>query len=207
MSRFDHVAASWDDDPVRRERAQILAEELIPLIRANGLKTGLDFGGGTGLVSFFLLEELEQIDVVDLSEGMIDQTRKKIHAWEVHNIRAFAADLTAVEWPYRYDCIYTLLTLHHIHDVDGILQRLYDLLLPGGFLCIADLDKEDGSFHSEHPDFDGHNGFDQQELARKMEAAGFTNVGSHIFYTLKKELEDGTSRDYPLFLMFGERKD
>lgn len=205
MSRFDEMAASWDDDPVRRDRAQKLAGELIPLIRENGLKTGLDFGGGTGLVSFYLVDELEQIDVVDLSEGMVEQTRKKIRAWGAHNLRAFAGDLTSKDWPYRYDCIYTLLTLHHIHDVPDILKRLFDLLLPGGWLCIADLDREDGSFHSEHPDFHGHNGFDQDELARQMKDAGFAQVDSHVFYQLEKEFGDGSKRTYPVFLMAGKK--
>lgn len=205
MTRFDKLAASWDDNPVRRERAESLAKELRPLIRTHQLKNGLDFGGGTGLVSFFLHDELEQIDVVDMSDGMIEQTRKKIKAWEVHNIRAFAADLTEAEWPYRYDCIYTLLTLHHIHDVPGILTRLFELLLPGGFLCIADLDQEDGSFHSEHPDFDGHNGFDQKALAGLLEKAGFSQIQSKVFFDLTKESEDGTTRSYPLFLMTGKR--
>ena len=203
MNRFDQAAATWDEDPVRRERAQKLAAELRPLIRQHQLKSGLDFGGGTGLVSFFLLDDLEQIDVVDVSEGMIAEAKKKAETLGITHLHAHAADLTASDWPHRYDCIYTLLTLHHIRDVEGALKRFYDLLNPGGILCIADLDQEDGSFHSEYPDFDGHNGFDQQALSKLLQEAGFSNVQSRHFYTLEKQEKDGSKREYPLFFMSG----
>ena len=55
--------------------------------------------------------------------------------------------------PERFDLVYTLMTLHHIPDTAKILGSFQALLQPGGVLCIADLDKEDGSFHSHEADF------------------------------------------------------
>ena len=39
------------------------------------------------------------------------------------------------------------MTLHHIHDLSTVLAAFATLLADGGHLCIADLEKEDGSFH------------------------------------------------------------
>jgi hypothetical protein len=58
---------------------------------------------------------------------------------------------------------------------------------------LADLEKEDGSFHGA--DFDGHHGFERAALARELADAGF--VGTT--FTDCTQLErDG--RTYPVFL-------
>ena len=66
------------------------------------------------------------------------------------------------------------MTFHHIEDIDKILRDLFSLLVAPGYLCIADLDSEDGSFHG--PEFTGHLGFDRNELERKLTHAGFRSV-------------------------------
>ena len=57
-----------------------------------------------------------------------------------------------------FDLIYTLMVLHHVGDVETIIRKFRGLLNPGGYLAIADLYSEDGSFHGEG--FSGHMGFD-----------------------------------------------
>jgi len=58
--------------------------------------------------------------------------------------------------------------------------------------------KEDGSFHHEYPDFDGHNGFDKNELGEYLINNGFTVEYYNICFEIIKESENKT---YPLFLM------
>lgn len=198
--RFDEAAATWDESPARLERSRALAEELIPIIQTNKLKTGLDFGAATGLLSVYLREHLEQITLVDVSEGMIREARKKIGQLDAANMEALCRNLADEPLGRRYGILYTLMTLHHIRDVEGALKLFYNHLRPGGYCCIADLDQEDGSFHAEFPGFDGHNGFDQRELKVQMEKAGFTAVRSHVFYSIEQE-----GRGYPLFLMVGRK--
>ena len=41
------------------------------------------------------------------------------------------------------------MTLHHIPDTNGILNKFHALLEPNGYLLVADLEKEDGSFHTD----------------------------------------------------------
>ena len=199
--RFDEAAATWDESPARQERSRALADELIPIIQTNRLKTGLDFGAATGLLSVYLTEYLEQIVLVDVSEGMIREARRKIEQLGAANMEVRCQDLLTVPLNKQFDILYTLMTLHHIKDVEGALKTFHHHLRPGGYCCIADLDQEDGSFHIEFPDFDGHNGFDQRELKVLMEKGGFTAVQSHIFYSIGHE-----GREYPLFFMVGKKE-
>lgn len=100
----------------------------------------------------------------------------------------------------RFDLVVAALVLHHVGDLNPVLADLTELLEVGGALCIADLDREDGSFHAHHDDFQGHHGFDRAELGAAMEAAGLTDVGFTDCGSIEKE---GTA--YPLFLAVGRR--
>ena len=72
-----------------------------------------------------------------------------------HNVDAVLLDLTRdPPPPGRFGLVASLLALHHVPDVDGILRAFHSTLEPGGILCISDLDLEDGSFHG--PGVDVH---------------------------------------------------
>lgn len=79
-----------------------------------------------------------------------------------------------------------------------MLQDLYTLLEPGGYLCVADLDAEDGSFHGAG--FDGHNGFERVQLGALAEKAGFSGVDFSTVFRMTRGSDDGV-RDYPIFMM------
>lgn len=96
------------------------------------------------------------------------------------------------------------MTLHHIPDITKILKTFYNLTKNNGYLCIGDLDKEDGSFHSEFSDFKGHHGFDQQVLKNILLECGYKNVTSSIFYTVKKQVQNRTL-SYPVFCMTAKK--
>jgi ubiquinone/menaquinone biosynthesis C-methylase UbiE len=98
-----------------------------------------------------------------------------------------------------------MMTLHHIPDTQLILNQFYELLNPGGYLCVADLDKEDGSFHGQDVD-DVHKGFDRKELASLTEKLGFTNIDLSTAYKMEREINDhGESKLFPIFLMVAQK--
>lgn len=200
---FDDRAKTWDDDPSKHARADAVAAAIrqsIPLSRA---WRSLEYGGGTGLLSFALRQELGPITVADRSPGMLAVLAEKIAATGASNLEPAALDLTTDALPAeRYDLLYTLMTLHHIPDTDQILRALHDLLKPGGWLAIADLDREDGSFHGA--DFDGHPGFDRTLLGAQLTAAGFSTVSFSTCYVMKQEAAQNL-REYPVFLAVARR--
>jgi 2-polyprenyl-3-methyl-5-hydroxy-6-metoxy-1,4-benzoquinol methylase len=98
-----------------------------------------------------------------------------------------------------------MMTLHHIPDTELILNQFYELLNPDGYLCVADLDKEDGSFHGHDVD-DVHKGFDRKELAKLAEKQGFTNITFSTAYEMEKEVnENGETKTFPIFLMVAQK--
>jgi ubiquinone/menaquinone biosynthesis C-methylase UbiE len=201
---FDERAKDWDEDPKKVWRSQLTADAILRTVKPASNTTAFEFGCGTGLLSFAMKDAFAQITLSDTSDGMLDVLRRKITAAGAGHMRALRLDLTADPLPAeRYGIAYSVVTLHHIPDTDGVLHRLYELLQPGGTLCIADLDKEDGSFHG--PDEKVHHGFDREVLTRQAEAAGFADVHFETVLDITKKV-NGKDRAFPLFLMTAKKR-
>ena len=163
---FDERAKNWDEDPMKSARAAAVAAGIRARLPLNANMCGLEYGCGTGLLSFALHDALRQITLADSSPGMLAVLQEKIDAQRISNMRPVRLDLTRDPLPpERFDIIFSLMTFHHIPDTDAILRDLHTLLANPGYLCIADLDSEDGSFHGS--DFSGHRGFDRNTLAQQ----------------------------------------
>lgn len=195
---FDAKAQEWDNDPVKLERAAAVAAAIRNRVRLSPDLSALEYGCGTGLLSFALSGELGSITLADSSAGMLAVLREKITASGADHLRPMRLDLTVDPLPAeRYDLIYTLMTLHHVSDVERILRDFHALLRPDGALCIADLDREDGSFHGAG--FDGHHGFEREALRDRLARAGFGEIQFDTCYMMRKPQGDG-AREYPVFL-------
>jgi 2-polyprenyl-3-methyl-5-hydroxy-6-metoxy-1,4-benzoquinol methylase len=202
-AHFDSKARQWDDNPVFQERGLKIAQAIRHAVPLHRQMSALDYGCGTGLLSFPLKDELGPILMADSSGGMLEVVNEKIAAQGVTNMTTLQLDLLADPPPAQcFDLIVTSMTLHHVPDTDHILRLFHDLLNPGGYLCIADLDQEDGSFHGIEVDV--HHGFDQADLGRRTANAGFADIHFQTVFSIAREHETGT-RDYPVFLMTARR--
>jgi ubiquinone/menaquinone biosynthesis C-methylase UbiE len=202
-AHFDTKARQWDDNPVFQERGLKIAQAIRQAVPLHPQMRALDYGCGTGLLSFPLQDELGAILLADSSGGMLDVVSEKIATQGVTHMTPVKLDLLIDPPPaQRFDLIYTSMTLHHVPDTGRILRIFHDLLQPGGTLCIADLDQEDGSFHG--PEVDVHHGFDRADLSRRTAQAGFADVQFQTVFSIAREHESGT-RDYPVFLMTARR--
>ena len=200
---FDAKAQEWDNDPVKLERAAAVAAAIRNRVRLSPDLSALEYGCGTGLLSFALYRELGSITLADSSAGMLAVLREKIAASGADHLRPMRLDLTVDPLPAeRYDLIYTLMTLHHVSDVDRILRDFSALLRPDGALCIADLDREDGSFHGAG--FDGHHGFEREALRDRLARAGFGEIQFDTCYMMRKPQGEG-AREYPVFLAMARK--
>ena len=202
-SSFDDRAQTWDTDPVKQERAEAVATALRQRVPLSRDWRALEYGCGTGLLSFALHADLGELTLADSSPGMLAVLEEKISAANARNLRPLPLDLTHDPLPAeRYDLILTLMTLHHVADVARLLRAFHDLLRPGGWLAVADLDREDGSFHG--PGFTGHHGFDRAALRAQLADAGFGGVDFSTCHVMKKGTDQGM-REYPLFLAVAAR--
>jgi ubiquinone/menaquinone biosynthesis C-methylase UbiE len=200
MTNFDERAKDWDSDPMKVIRAKTVAEAIRSAIPLAKNMSALEYGCGTGLVSFAFQSDLGQITLADTSQGMLDVLAEKIAASGAANMKPIRLDLSTDPLPDQpFDLTYSLLTLHHIKDAKGILKKFHALLVSGGWLCIADLDKEDGTFHTDGTT-DVHLGFERAELQSWVEDAGFVNVKFSTAFENKKNI-DGVEKIFPIFLL------
>ena len=203
---FDEEAKDWDNDPKKIERAIIFAKEINEFIKPDKTMNALEFGCGTGFLSFQLKDYFNTITLADNSEGMIKVLQEKIVEEGVENFKPLHIDSLESDLKVNeYDVIYTLMTLHHIPDVNNIAKVFNSILKRGGYLCIADLVKEDGSFHSDQDNFDGHNGFNRNELSAILSNYGFNVEYYKICFEIVKTIDD-ENKKYPLFLMICKKE-
>jgi CMP-N-acetylneuraminic acid synthetase len=87
------------------------------------------------------------------------------------------------------------MTLHHVEDLENFFQTLHKNLQENGFIAIADLETEDGTFHSDNTGV-YHFGFDEKELCDIAKKAGFKNIIFENINTINKP-----QRDFGVFLL------
>lgn len=202
---FDKKAATWDENPGRVKLANDVADAIINEVKPSKEMDALDFGCGTGLVTLRLQPLVKNIIGADSSRGMLGVLEEKVRKQGIKNVRAQFVDFEKggkVEG--KFHLVVSSMTLHHVPDTTELLKTLYDLVLPRGILAVADLDSEDGSFHSDNTGV-VHFGFDRVRLKGLLEKAGFHDVRDRTAASMMREQGDGTTRTFPVFLITGKK--
>lgn len=203
MSEFDEKAATWDQDPTKVERAKLFAEIIRNKIDLTKVEMALEYGSGTGLLSFSLAHDLHDITLMDDSLEMTKVTNDKCERLDIRHFHPIKYDLLVDGLPeHKFELIYSAMTMHHVDNTNAILRKFNEILNPGGYIVLIDLVSEDGSFHNF--EFDGHLGFDKNELEEKITASGFEPISYQIAYTIKAERKEKI-REYPLFLLVAKK--
>jgi ubiquinone/menaquinone biosynthesis C-methylase UbiE len=205
-NHFDQVAREWDMNRMHTERTKAIAEALLEGMMPRNKVTMLEFGAGTGLLSLALKDYFESGILMDSSAEMVAVMKEKLEMQGIHHLQAVCFDLEKNHFTdHHFDVILTQMALHHVSDIDSLLQKFRLLLKPGGFLAIADLYTEDGSFHDRS--FTGHLGFDPEELSARLLNSGFQNMAHSCVYTITKPSESGDLKAFPVFLLTCVRTD
>jgi ubiquinone/menaquinone biosynthesis C-methylase UbiE len=204
MNEFDLKAVDWDKNPINWDRSEAIAKWIIRLIPLKKEMTALEYGAGTGITSFLLKDYLKEITLMDSSPEMVKVTNEKIKAAKTNNLKTLNFDLEYDDYKgEKIDLIFTQMVLHHVTDIENILKKFYYLLNPEGYLAIADLYPEDGSFHGEG--FTGHKGFDIEILSNKVRNHGFTNISHRKCFVINKKISDTETKQFDVFLLIASR--
>lgn len=175
--KFDMIAQMYDT-PERIHIAKVSADAIREYLIDTNDKNAIDFGCGTGLVGMNLLNDFNSMLFLDTSPNMMDQIRQKITDFNLKNVDTLCFDFEKEGLPdFRADYIFMVQVLLHIHDLEILLARLFDVLNDGGHLLIVDFDKNE----KVNSDF-VHNGFNQEELTDIMTKIGFRDIQSKTFY-------------------------
>ncbi|KAB0668603.1 class I SAM-dependent methyltransferase [Oryzomonas sagensis] len=183
---FDTVASTWDEEPRRVKLAADIGAAIKDTVPLSADWDGMDYGCGTGLLTLDLAPALHSMVGLDSSQGMVDRLTAKCSATGIQNTRAIRCDLEQGKPPVGpFHLVTSAMTLHHIPEIVPLLTSLRGLLHPGGWVALADLETEDGSFH-DNPTGVFHHGFSREELEGFLTRAGFTSIAVRRATTMRK---------------------
>lgn len=204
MTDFDTIAASWDNNPIHRDRSLAIAKEITNRIPLCKQWKALEFGAGTGILSFILKDQLKEIYMMDNSAEMINVIQEKTDALPDTHLHAVLFDMEQQDYAAgKFNLLLTQMALHHIENIPLMINKFYDLTEPEGYIAIADLYSEDGSFHGTG--FHGHNGFDPNRLSQQLLSAGFRNPVCKECFVIHKTVDNGEPKAFPVFLLIAQK--
>ena len=204
MNEFDIKAADWDQNPMHWDRSESITNQIKKLIPLKKHMTALEYGAGTGIASFMLKDYIKEITLMDSSSEMVRAINDKIRTTKVKNLKTLNFDLEHKDYKAgKFDLIFTQMVLHHVADIENIIKKFYDLLNLGGYLAIADLYTEDGSFHGDG--FTGHKGFYIKILSNQIRNRGFTNISHQKCFVIKNKISDTETKQFDVFLLVAKR--
>jgi tRNA (cmo5U34)-methyltransferase len=204
MNEFDLKAAEWDNNPTHWDRSEAIVNEIRNLIPLNKEMTALEYGAGTGIASFMLKDHLKEITLMDNSSEMVKVINEKITTTKVKNLKTLNFDLEHTDYKGgKFDLIFTQMVLHHVVDIKSILCKFSQLLNSGGYLAIADLYEEDGSFHGDG--FTGHRGFKPEYLTGILKKNNFSNLSDKSCFVIDRKISETETKKFGVFLLIANR--
>ena len=191
---FNEKAKDWDDNKMRKMLSSAIGSSILEHVSLHDQMRVMDFGAGTGLISSQVAPLVKKIVAVDISEAMLN---KLVSKPELHGkVEIVCQDIIHNPIAEKFDLIMSAMAMHHVKDTPRLIQRFSEHLSPGAFIALADLDKEDGSFHPEDTEGIFHLGFKRNELQIILEKYGFGGIRFLTAHTVNKE-----EKKYPIFLV------
>eukprot|EP01111_Echinosteliopsis_oligospora_P010605 TRINITY_DN3348_c0_g1_i2.p1 TRINITY_DN3348_c0_g1~~TRINITY_DN3348_c0_g1_i2.p1 ORF type:complete len:213 (+),score=45.92 TRINITY_DN3348_c0_g1_i2:80-718(+) len=206
-NRFDKEAAEWDNKPGAQECAKGAADGIKTNIPLSSSFDCLEFGCGTGMVSIQILPHVNSIFAIDSAKGMIAVLNNKITNLGLHNITTACMMLTDKEQlnGKKFDLIFSSLVFHHISEPAEILKLFTQILKPGGYIAIVDLEKtpitEDFHPIEKHADVCFHGFTEEQLISYAQQSQNLTDISVKRIVTISKG-----GQEHPLSLLFARLK-
>ena len=195
---FKEKARGWDQDDFKTRLSRAISTTMLDQLAFNADMHVMDFGAGTGLISGHLAPRVAHITAVDVSRAMLDRLAAKPEL--KHQVETLCQDIMEKPLTTQFDVIVSAMAMHHVEDTDRMLKTFAAHLKEGGQIALADLDKEDGSFHSVGTQGVFHQGFERAALQKRLEQQGFTDVRFVTAETVTR-----ANKAFPIFLVVGRK--
>lgn len=191
---FKEKAEDWDTLDHVKTLSSAIGSSILEQIPLHAQMEVMDFGAGTGLISSHVAPLVNKVVAVDTSETMLN---KLVSKPEFHGkVEAVCQDITDNPLDIQFDLIMSAMAMHHVEDTHKLIQRFSEHLKPGAMVALADLDKEDGSFHPENTAGVFHFGFERHKIKHILEKHGFEDIKFSTAHTIDRQ-----EKRFPVFLV------
>ncbi|WP_294962143.1 class I SAM-dependent methyltransferase [Sulfurimonas sp.] len=194
---FKEKSKEWDKGDIRVQGAKTISDAINKKVQLKSDMEILDFGVGTGLLGFDIAQSVKKVYGVDTSQSMLQKLKAK-NTPEL-SIEVYSQDIIAMPLDRTFDGLVSSMTLHHVQDLKAFFETIYKNIKENGFIAIADLESEDGTFHSDNTGV-FHFGFDKNNLCKIVKDAGFNNVTFENINTINKP-----HKDFGVFLLTAKK--
>ena len=195
---FKEKAKDWDTNEMVRELSSAIGRCILDNVNLHEQMKVLDFGAGTGLITSQLAPHVHKITAVDVSQSMLERLMAKQEFKE--KVEILCQDITTQPTGSHYDLIVSAMAMHHVKDTDNMIKQFAAHLKPGAMVALADLDKEDGSFHPQGIEGVYHDGFERVDFEAGLKKHGCKDINLLTAHTVSKE-----ENAYPIFLAVATR--
>ena len=191
---FNKKADDWDVNDVVKQLSTAIGASILKHVPLDAEMEVMDFGAGTGLVCSHVAPLVRKIVAVDISKAMLD---KLVSKPEFHGkVEALCQNILDNPVDVKFDLIMSAMAIHHVDDTDKLIKRFAEHLKPGASVALADLDKEDGTFHPQDVQGVFHLGFERGAFQAILEKHGFEDVRFITAHTVNKP-----EKNFPIFLV------
>ena len=154
---FNKGAKSYDNNSdVQKKISLQLIQMLSELLNDNEIKQGfygLDLGCGTGEFSFKVLDNfnLEKLDMIDLSDKMINVAKTKIRN---KNIRFYNYDFDTFNEFKKYNLIFSNMSIHWSKNFNKLVKNILKEIKPESIFLVSFLNSSSFNFFKSLNFFD-----------------------------------------------------
>lgn len=195
---FAGKANDYDKEQSRTQNVSTIAQTILNEVSFSKEMSILDFGSGTGLLLSEIAPYVGEITAIDISSSMIAVLKSKKEDIKC-SLEIVQMDLTKETLDRKFDAVISSMTIHHIEDTLALFKKFHSLLKEEGIIAIADLDSEDGSFHTEDTGV-FHCGFDREDFVQMVKSAGFKDIKIQNASIIAKP-----TNDYSVFLITAKK--
>ncbi|MFB6267606.1 MAG: class I SAM-dependent methyltransferase [Halodesulfurarchaeum sp.] len=113
-ARFDEAAPEYDEDKSEEHRAAVSL--VVKHADPGPTETVLDLGTGTGAVALALAEDADRVIGRDISQGMLEEARRKAEARGLRNVSFGTGRFRDPQIEEPVDVVVSNFAMHHLSD-------------------------------------------------------------------------------------------